>query len=176
MHRNNDFTILKNKFYWRFLLYFLLIVFLLIPNFIASKEHNPLIRDIKINGNFPLFKRDLTRVIQLRIGDEYKEEAVKEAIKRISGRVSCKKCREGYNLLTAPRPKEQDKCDKCGGELIKRADDYEEAVKKRLKTYHQETEPILEKYKSRDTEVLKINGEQSIEKIAKDIEEALSPI
>lgn len=92
-----------------------------------------------------------------------------EAVKRISRRVSCEKCRTGYNELTEPKPEQSGICDKCGGKLIKRADDLEDAVKKRLSIYHKETEPILESY----SKIIKINGQQSIEKIEKDIENSL---
>lgn len=98
---------------------------------------------------------DIDKVVEIFISD-------KEAIKRLSGRRTCKKCGAIYNIYTNPPKK--DVCDKCGGELIKRKDDNEEAIKKRLEIYHSETEPILEKYP-----VLKINGEQEIEKVTKDI-------
>jgi adenylate kinase len=105
----------------------------------------------------------IDKVIEINISD-------KEAIKRLSGRVNCEKCKEGYNLITTPKPKDKNHCDKCGGKLIQRADDNEDAIKKRLHTYHKETEPILEKYKHI---TIKINGEQDIEQITKEILEKL---
>jgi adenylate kinase len=101
----------------------------------------------------------INKVIEIEISD-------KESIKRLSGRVSCEKCKEGYNLITEPKPKNPNFCDKCIGRLIQRADDNTEAIKKRLHTYHQETEPILEKYKHI---TIKINGEQNIEEITEEI-------
>jgi adenylate kinase len=106
---------------------------------------------------------EIDKVLEITLSDE-------EAIKRISGRISCKECGEGYNTLTAPKPQQENKCDKCQGELTKRTDDTEEAVKKRLEIYHTETEPILEEYKE---DAIKVNGEQTIEKIAQDIKEKL---
>jgi len=106
----------------------------------------------------------INKVIEIEISD-------KESIKRLGGRVSCEKCKEGYNLITEPKPKNPNFCDKCGGRLIQRADDNLEAIKKRLHTYHQETEPILEKYKHI---TIKINGEQNIEEITKEIINRLS--
>jgi adenylate kinase len=100
----------------------------------------------------------IDKVIEIHISDN-------EAIKRISGRVSCEKCKKGYNIITEPKPKNLSKCDICNGKLIQRADDNPDAVKKRLNTYHQETEPILKKYKS---VLIKINGEQKIEDITKE--------
>jgi len=107
---------------------------------------------------------DIDKAILVNISDD-------EAIKRISGRVSCKDCKEGYNLLTQPIPNNPEICDKCGGKLEKRFDDTEEAVKKRLNIYHQETKPILDAYKDK---LITIHGEQSIEKINQDINKELN--
>jgi adenylate kinase len=82
----------------------------------------------------------------------------KTAIKRISNRLTCKKCGAIYNMQTKPS-KLDDKCEKCNGELIVRQDDTPDAIKKRLKIYHEETEPLLKHYQT-----IRINGELSIEK------------
>lgn len=87
------------------------------------------------------------------------------AVKRLQGRWNCKKCNIAYNIVTCPKPKKLDVCDVCGAKLYQREDDAnEDAIKKRLKIYHEDTEPMLKKYP-----FVKINGEQSIEKITKDI-------
>jgi adenylate kinase len=64
---------------------------------------------------------------------------------RITGRRSCKKCGAVYHTKFAP-PKTPDVCDVCGGPLIQRSDDREELVKKRLETYREQTEPLIEYY------------------------------
>ncbi|MBD3248490.1 adenylate kinase [Candidatus Woesearchaeota archaeon] len=68
---------------------------------------------------------------------------------RLSGRRTCKECGAVYNVNPDgfPHPKEEGRCDKCGGELIQRDDDKPEAIEQRLKTYQRETKPILERYK-----------------------------
>jgi len=106
---------------------------------------------------------NIDKIILINISDE-------EAIKRISGRVHCENCKAGYNTKTSPKPLQEGICDRCKSKLVQRKDDYEEAVKRRLEIYHSETEPILEHYKDK---VIQINGEQSIEKIAQDIEEKI---
>jgi len=48
-----------------------------------------------------------------------------------------------------------------------RADDNEEAVKKRLETYHNESEPVIEHYKA-EGKVMEIDGERSVDDVRKD--------
>ncbi len=105
---------------------------------------------------------EIDKVIEIDISDSL-------AIERISSRISCKKCGAVYNAITNP-PKRKDICDKCKGELYRRADDNPDAIKKRLETYHQETEPILEMYKDN---LIIINGDQEIDKISMDIMDEL---
>lgn len=100
---------------------------------------------------------DIDFVIEIAISD-------KEAIKRISGRRSCK-CGEVYHISYNPS-KVPETCDKCGSRLFQRDDDKEELVKKRLEIYHKETEPLTEFYKDKH---IRIDGEQSIEKVFEDI-------
>lgn len=104
----------------------------------------------------------IDKVIEIDISDEL-------AIERISSRISCKKCGAVYNLITNP-PKRKDICDRCQGELYRRADDNPDAIKKRLETYHKETQPILEMYKDI---LVTIDGDQEIDKISMDIMEEL---
>ena len=46
-------------------------------------------------------------------------------------------------------PKHEDVCDQCGKPLKQRDDDKPETVKKRLKTYHEMTEPLIDYYEER---------------------------
>lgn len=106
----------------------------------------------------------IDKIIEIAISD-------KEAIKRLTGRWNCKKCGIAYNIVTQPKPKKEGVCDKCGSALYQRDDDKnKEAIQKRLDIYHNETHPILERYSDF---VVKVNGEQSIEKITEDILEVL---
>jgi adenylate kinase len=101
----------------------------------------------------------IDRVIEIHLSD-------KAAIKRLEARRICPKCGTNYNLVTSPKPKRKEICDKCGSILIKRKDDTKSAIKKRLKIYHEKTEPILVYYKDK---LFRINGEQEIKKVAKEI-------
>jgi len=66
-------------------------------------------------------------------------------IERLSARTICPGCGAVYNEITMP-PKTDNKCDRCGAELVKRADDRPEAIKVRFEAYRKQTEPLLEYY------------------------------
>jgi len=70
-------------------------------------------------------------------------------IKRLSGRITCKKCGTIFHKSGNP-PKKEGICDKCGGELYQRADDAPEAIKNRLEVYRQKTKPLINYYKQKD--------------------------
>ncbi len=54
-----------------------------------------------------------------------------------------------------------------------RADDTEDTIKNRIGIFHQQTDPLVEYYDKKGT-LIRINGEQSIEAVAADIEAVLS--
>jgi len=66
-------------------------------------------------------------------------------INRITGRRVCSKEGHVYHVESNP-PKHDGVCDIDGSKLIQRKDDTPEVVEKRLKVYHEETEPIVEHY------------------------------
>ena len=68
-------------------------------------------------------------------------------IQRLSGR---RQCSEGhlYHVDFDP-PKHEGKCDQCGKPLRQRSDDEPDKVKKRLETYHEKTEPLIDYYDER---------------------------
>jgi len=101
------------------------------------------------------------KIIEISISDE-------EAVRRVTGRYACSNCGKGYNVITMTPPREEGKCDDCGGKLVQRGDDTEEALRKRLEIYHEETEPLLKHYDS-----IKVNGEQSVENVTKELVEKL---
>ena len=72
----------------------------------------------------------------------------KELIRRISGRRVCKVCGAPFHI-DSMRPKVEGVCDNCGGPLMQRADDNEEALKVRLQHYVKSTKPLLDFYEDR---------------------------
>lgn len=64
-----------------------------------------------------------------------------EIIRRLTSRRVCRMCGKDYNMLTNPPPHDK-KCSVCGGEIVQRADDTEDTVKRRLKVYDEKTMPL----------------------------------
>lgn len=86
---------------------------------------------------------ELNRPINYVIDISVPESVLKD---RICGRRVCKVCGAPYHV-TNMKPKVDGICDLCGGELIQRKDDNEEALKVRLSEYHKQTEPLVKFYK-----------------------------
>jgi adenylate kinase len=70
--------------------------------------------------------------------------------KRITGRRSCPKCGAVYHSEHL-KPKAEGICDNDGIELTQRPDDTPDVVTNRLKTYHQQTEPLVDYYRKNGT-------------------------
>lgn len=94
----------------------------------------------------------------------------KESFNRLTKRRQCKEC--GRIIPWLGEFKKLKKCDKCGGKLITRLDDKMEVIKKRLEEFQKQTIPAINYYKKQGR-LIKINGEQSIENVFKDILKAL---
>ena len=70
-----------------------------------------------------------------------------EIVKRLSGRRVHPASGRTYHLIFNP-PKVAGKDDLTGEDLVQRADDTEETVKKRLEVYHSQTKPLVAYYSS----------------------------
>lgn len=84
-------------------------------------------------------KKPLQSAIELKIDDEL-------LVARITGRLVHPASGRSYHKLFNP-PKVVMTDDVTGEPLVQRSDDNVEALKKRLVTYHQQTEPIVDYYK-----------------------------
>lgn len=83
--------------------------------------------------------KDIDYVISLEVDNS-------EIVQRLSGRRTCSVCGRGFHVLNAP-PKSDNVCDSCGGSLLQRDDDCEDAVSNRLTVYDQQTAPLKAYYK-----------------------------
>jgi adenylate kinase len=83
--------------------------------------------------------QQIDAILNLKIDDEV-------VLQRMTGRRSCPKCGGVYHIENL-KPKVNGKCDNDGTELIQRPDDSSEVVQNRLKTYHQQTELVVDYYR-----------------------------
>jgi len=109
-------------------------------------------------------KLKVDRVIYLELAD-------KIAMERMLARRLCSGCGSVYNLLSK-KPLKNGICDNCGKELIKRADDNEEAIKNRIKLFHVETQPLTDYFKNLGLLTV-ISADGDIEVINQNIVKAL---
>ena len=70
-------------------------------------------------------------------------------MKRLTGRRTCSKTGKLLNIYFSPQS-ELDACLNAGGELLQREDDNEATISSRLNVYHDQTEPLIEFYCSRN--------------------------
>jgi adenylate kinase len=93
-------------------------------------------------AEFFLESYDIDGVIALDLPDS-------EVRRRVLNRRLCAGCGVDYNLI-ANSPKVPGRCDLCGGELVSREDDTEEALENRLRDYHEQTGPALELFRRKE--------------------------
>ena len=95
------------------------------------------------------------------------------AASRIAGRVSCPDCKEVYNTNSEEmKPKTEGVCDKCGSQLVKRADDNEETYMDRYNTYIEKTSPLIDYYEKQGI-VYHVNSSVSPEETHRQVKEIL---
>ena len=99
-------------------------------------------------------------VINLVISDE-------EIMERMTGRRVCEKCGTPYHIHNNP-PAEAGNCDKCGGALVTRKDDAPETVAKRLKVYHEQTEPLVDFYRAHGV-LTSLDAAQEMDRVTEEI-------
>jgi len=89
--------------------------------------------------------------------------------KRMTGRRSCPVCGEIYNIYFQP-PRNDNVCDLHPEiQLVQRADDNPETVRARLATYEEQTQPLIDYYKTAGLLQI-VDGTREPEKIYQDIE------
>jgi adenylate kinase len=93
-------------------------------------------------AEFFLESYDIDGVIHLELPDS-------EVRRRVLARRLCSGCGLDYNLIQG-RPDVEGKCDVCGGDLITREDDTEEALAVRLRDYHEKTDPVLALFRRKE--------------------------
>jgi len=95
-----------------------------------------------------------------------------EIERRLTGRRSCPVCGAVYHVEFAP-PRNDNRCDRDGAELVIRSDDIPEVVRKRLAAYHEQTSPLVDYYKNRGV-LREVDGTQSPEAVQAAIKAVLA--
>lgn len=105
-------------------------------------------------------KMPITAVINLETPED-------EIVKRITNRLVCPNCKAIYNEVTAP-PISEGVCDVCDSKLVKRSDDTEEKIRKRLKEYEEKSYPLLGYYE-RTGKLFKVLVTEQVKKNEKEV-------
>lgn len=94
-----------------------------------------------------------------------------ELVRRLSGRRICGKCGATFHVVANP-PREADRCDVCGGDLVQREDDREETVRERLAVYERQTAPLIDYYR-RHGLLAEVDGEQPLDAVTQAVRRAV---
>lgn len=90
---------------------------------------------------------------------------------RLLGRRVCKACGATYHATNMPT-KVEGVCDKCGGEVVQRADDTESTVTNRIEVYNKQTKPLLDYY-DKAGNIAHLDGSIGLEKLLAEIVQIL---
>jgi len=115
-------------------------------------------------AEFFLESYDIDAVILIDVPDEV-------VLQRIQARRLCAACGLDYNLMFH-RPAQEGVCDMCGGGLIQRSDDNDQAVRGRLQDYHEKTHPIVDLFRRKELVVV-VDGTRAPREIHDEIRQQL---
>ena len=142
------------------------IIIKLVEEKLASLNGKPFILD-----GFPRTlnqAKSLDNIIDDNYVAIYLNLSEEEAVKRITGRLTCS-CGKSYNVnIDSLKPKVEGICDDCGNALIKRDDDNVDAFKVRFKTFLDNTNSLLDYYEEKN-KLVKINVNRDVLEIFNDI-------
>ena len=110
------------------------------------------------------FVTDINAVIEIDVSDDI-------IIDRMSGRRVCPNCDKVYHIKYN-KPMVDDVCDVCGTQLVQRKDDNAATVISRLKLYHEQTQPLIEYYKSNGL-LISFDGNQDVKVLSQKIIDTL---
>ena len=103
------------------------------------------------------------RVIVLEADDD-------DLVKRLSGRRQSEATGEIYHIEYNPPPEAGS--DEDRGPFVQRDDDTEEAIRTRLNTYHEQTEPLKDYYEEQGI-LVTVDASKDIDEVTKDVLEAV---
>ncbi|WP_125761854.1 adenylate kinase [Companilactobacillus hulinensis] len=116
--------------------------------------------------------KNVNKPIDAVIYIDVKPEAL---VDRLSGRYICSTCGATYHKIYNPT-KVEGTCDVCGGhDFFQREDDKPETVKNRLKVNIEMNTPLIDFYDKLNL-LHKINGEQEIDEVYKEVKKVLQSL
>merc|ERR1712232_1337316 len=125
----------------------------------------------KLDELLAMRNEKVSSVIELNVPDEILEERIcGRWIHKASGRSYHVKFNAPKSLGNQTPSKETMLDDETGEPLMQRSDDTAEALVKRLKSYHEETEPILQHYRAY---AHRVNANQQMDRVWADLEKLL---
>lgn len=158
-----------------------------VPSILIVKLWMDRLEEIKNQVNFLGFVLDGTprKLLEAQLLDEALEwygwskyfhvllidVSEEEATSRLLNRRLCADCKK--TIPYTGKFKNLKKCDACGGEFITREDDTLEGIKSRMNEYSEHVVPVIDYYEKQGR-LTRINGEQSIEAVHRDIMKVIS--
>lgn len=107
-----------------------------------------------------VFGKESIKIFEITLSEE-------ESIKRNSGRRICQANR--HPIPNFPEYQGVSVCPEDDSPIVKRELDKPEIIRERYRVYKEETEPVLDYFRKRGYQVMKVNGEQPIERVFEDI-------
>jgi len=100
--------------------------------------------------------------------------AYDQLLHRITGRRICAACKSIYNIYSNP-PKTDGVCDLDGSALTQRPDDTEPVFIERMKTFEEQTAPVVAHYRALGR-FEEVDGDQPVERVTAAIEQSLTKL
>jgi len=109
--------------------------------------------------------RSVTAVLLIDVSDD-------EVVRRLGGRRTCAANGHVFHVEFNP-PEKEGVCDIDGSELIVRDDDEPEVIRKRLDTYHEKTEPLIDYYDHRSV-LRRVDGVAPPDQVTEELRRTLA--
>jgi adenylate kinase len=117
-----------------------------------------------LDEKFSELGRELSAALLIDVGED-------EVVRRLGGR---RQCPNGHVFhIEFDAPEKEGVCDVCGEELLIRDDDKPEVIRRRLSTYQDKTEPLVERYEGAG-KLRRVDGDKPPDEVAEEIRALLA--
>lgn len=136
----------------------------IIKPFILDGYPRTISQALKLDEILASLNKSVDVVVYLDVEEEL-------AMKRATGRLSCKSCNRIYHKYFS-KPRVEGICDDCGSSLISRADDTPDTFKVRYDTYMSNTKPLLDFYSNKNI-LVKVDANKEADETFSEIEKVI---